>query len=60
MTGFATSWTASTADEPYNYTVLPLDQGFFPFEVPLSTSRNYDGDWQLNLTTGTRFTIAMK
>jgi hypothetical protein len=60
QTGFDVIWSATTADEPYNYTVLPLDQGFYPFDVALPSDGDYDSSWKLNLTAGTRFTVVMK
>ena len=39
--------------------VIPLDQAFYPYEVSLN-GEGYDGDWQVNMTAGTRFTIMMK
>ncbi|GFZ49910.1 hypothetical protein JCM24511_07313 [Saitozyma sp. JCM 24511] len=58
-TGFDFIWSATTVDEPYNYTVLPLDRGFYPFDVALPTDHDYEFSSILNLTAGTRFTIVM-
>ncbi|RSH89934.1 hypothetical protein EHS25_001920 [Saitozyma podzolica] len=58
-TGFDVTWSATAGDEPYNFTVLPLDQGFYPFDVALPTDLDYESSWRLNLTAGTRFTIVM-
>ena len=54
--GFDIAYTGVNAD-PYNFTVVPLDQSIFPFDVPVS---NGFLDWTVNMTTGTRFTIMMK
>jgi hypothetical protein len=59
-TGFDFICSATTVDEPYNYTVLPLDRGFHPFDVALPTDHDYEFSSILNLTAGTRFTIVMK
>lgn len=39
--------------------IIPLDQGFYPYEVELAND-GWDGDWQVNMTTGTRFTLMLK
>lgn len=54
------TWSATASDEPYNFTVLPLDQSFYPFDVALPTDIDYESSWKLNLTAGTRFTIVLK
>ena len=54
------SWSGGTEDGPYNFTVIPLDQGLFPFDVPLERGVKSMSDWMLNMTAGTRFTITMK
>lgn len=59
LKGFDVSWGASPQDQPYNMSVIPLDQGFYPYEVDLANG-GFDGDWQVNMTAGTRFTIMLK
>lgn len=60
LKGFDVSWNnVNPADQPYNMSVVPLDQGFYPYEVELANG-GFDGDWQVNMTTGTRFTLMLK
>ena len=58
--GFELKWTGLTVDGPYNFTVIPLDQGLFPYDVLLDTELSYESDWTMNMTGGTRFTVMMK
>ena len=62
MAGFDLDWSAgSSQDGPYNFTVIPLDQSFMPYDVPLSSrGPEEESDWKLNLTAGSRFTVMMK
>lgn len=39
--------------------VIPMDQGFYPYDVELAAG-GWDGDWQVNMTAGTRFTLMLK
>ncbi|WVQ78809.1 hypothetical protein IAT38_000900 [Cryptococcus sp. DSM 104549] len=57
--GFEMSWTGGREYGPYNFTVIPLDQGFIPFDVTLENDVTYQSDWVMNLANGTRFTIVM-
>nr|XP_031858479.1 uncharacterized protein CI109_006124 [Kwoniella shandongensis]KAA5525551.1 hypothetical protein CI109_006124 [Kwoniella shandongensis] len=57
--GFETSWTGGKEDGPYNFTVVPLDQGFNAYDVPLEEGVTSQSSWQLNMTAGSRFTILM-
>ena len=59
LKGFDIDWNASPQDTPYNMSIIPLDQGFYPFEVELANG-GWDGDWQVNMTAGTRFTVMLK
>lgn len=58
--GFDLQWTGGTNLEPYNLSVIPLDQGFYPFGVPLEGGDGWDNGWKVNMTAGTRFTVMMK
>lgn len=58
--GFQVSWNADSSLDPVNFTVLPLDQGFFPFDVRVDNSATYINSWTMNLTEGTRFSVMMK
>lgn len=58
--GFETSWSGGKEDGPYNFTIIPLDQGFRPFDVALQQDVPYESDWVLNLTAGSRFTVMYK
>jgi len=58
--GFEMAWSGGREDGPYNFTVIPLDQSFYPFDVELEDGVRSMSDWTLNLTAGTRFTIMMK
>lgn len=60
MSGLDLSWTGGTDGQPYNFSVIPLDQSFFPYDVPLDNTNSYESNWVVNMTTGTRFTIMMK
>ncbi|KAK8861638.1 hypothetical protein IAR55_002461 [Kwoniella newhampshirensis] len=57
--GFEMSWTGGREDGPYNFTVIPLDQSFNPYDVTLENDVPYMSDWKLNMTAGSRFTIVM-
>jgi len=59
LKGFDITWNGGQQDAPYNMSVIPLDQAFYPYEVKLDDG-GYDGDWQVNMTAGTRFTVMMK
>jgi hypothetical protein len=58
---FRISWDGLPSQGPYNFSVVPLDGGYTPWEVPLEFN-NTDGymDWKVNMTQGTIFTIIMK
>lgn len=58
--GFEVLWDGSSEDAPYNFTVIPLDQSYYPFDVKVDESSGWTNDWVLNMTAGTRFTIVMK
>jgi len=58
--GFELAWDGEKQYEPYNFTVVPLDQSFQPYDVPLENGRSSMSDWKLNMTSGARFTIMMK
>lgn len=58
--GFELGWSGSRQDGPYNFTVVPLDQSFKPFDVALKEDATSMSDWTLNITSGSRFTIMMK
>lgn len=58
--GFELAWDGPRQYEPYNFTVVPLDQSFWPYDVILERGRSSMSDWKLNMTTGARFTIMMK
>ncbi|EIW66510.1 hypothetical protein M231_02312 [Tremella mesenterica] len=59
--GFEVSWDDEMGEGPYNMTILSLDASYPPFDVPLIGGRSTIGDdsWNVNMTTGTRFTIMM-
>jgi hypothetical protein len=59
-TGFDVSLVGGGRDPPYNFTVVPLDQSFFPFDVLLNNTSGTESNWVLNLTAGSRFTIMLK
>jgi len=58
--GFEMAWSGGREDGPYNFTVIPLDQSFRPYDVPLEDGVRSMSDWTLNMTAGARFTIMMK
>jgi hypothetical protein len=58
--GFEMSWSGGREYGPYNFTVIPLDQSFRPYDVELEKGVTSMSDWKLNMTSGTRFTIMMK
>ncbi|KAK4690066.1 CDP-diacylglycerol---serine O-phosphatidyltransferase, partial [Tremellales sp. Uapishka_1] len=55
--GLELTWSGGEEDGPYNMTVVPCDQGFFPFDVVLDTTQRYETDWVMNMTSGSRFTL---
>ncbi|ORY35776.1 hypothetical protein BCR39DRAFT_568458 [Naematelia encephala] len=55
MSGFELAWNLTAS----NFTVIPLDQKFDPYDVSLTTAVNNQYDWLVNLTSGSRFTIMM-
>jgi hypothetical protein len=59
LKGFDITWNGGAQDGPYNMSVVPLDQAFYPYEVGLSNG-GYDANWRVNMTAGTRFTVMMK
>jgi hypothetical protein len=59
LKGFDLTWNSSPTDQPYNMSIIPLDQAFYPYEVELANG-GYDADWRVNMTAGTRFTVMMK
>lgn len=59
-TGFELSWDGTGQNAPYNFTVVPLQQGYYPFDVPISESTGWTRDWTVNMTQGMRFTVVMK
>ena len=59
---FEISWVDTLGTGPYNFTVLPLDSSTSPWDQPLTGGGTTTGasGWNVNMTTGTRFTIMMK
>lgn len=58
--GFELQWDGSPDQSPYNFTVIPLTQSYYPFDVVIDEKSGYSSDWVLNMTSGTRFTVLMK
>ena len=58
--GLEVAWTGDSSGAPYNFTIVPLDQSFYAFDVAAEGGRSYINDWQMNLTMGQRFTVMMK
>ncbi|WVQ74718.1 hypothetical protein IAR50_004322 [Cryptococcus sp. DSM 104548] len=57
--GLEMSWTGGSEMEPYNYTLIPLDQGFLPWTVTIPEGETWRDYWRVNMTSGTRFTMIM-
>lgn len=59
---FLISWQDTLGNGPHNFTVLPLDSSTGPWDQPLTGGGTTTGasGWNVNMTTGTRFTIMMK
>jgi hypothetical protein len=58
---FRIVWDGPSFQGPYNFSVIPLDAGYTPWEVPLSyTGGNSYMDWKVNMTRGSLFTIMVK
>lgn len=57
--GFRLTWDGDPSQEPYNFSVIPLDGGYMPWVVPLDANASYY-DWQVNMTQGSYFTIMFK
>ena len=62
---FGIAWTTSPGLAPYTCTIVPLDASYNPWQVLLTDnsdggSSNASQLWQVNMTSGTRFTIMMK
>jgi hypothetical protein len=59
---FQISYVDTLGNGPHNFTVLPLDASTGPWDQPLVGGASYDGpsSWNVNMTTGTRFTIMLK
>ena len=57
--GFELSWSGQESAGPYNFTVIPLDQKFFPYDVVIEDRVHSLSDWQLNMTEGSKFTVMM-
>lgn len=58
--GFELAWSGGREYGPYNFTVVPLDQSFRPYDVALQKGVVSMSDWRLNMTERTRFTVMMK
>jgi hypothetical protein len=58
--GFELAWTGGEERAPYNFTVIPCDQSFRPFDVVLEDGVTSMSDWKMNLTGGSNFTVMMK
>ncbi|ORY20574.1 hypothetical protein BCR39DRAFT_83261 [Naematelia encephala] len=59
--GMRIEWNGAQEDAPYNMTVIPCDQSYVPFEVPLNYTPSglAAADWRVNMTSGSRFTVMM-
>ena len=59
---FGITWTETAGVGPWYFTVVPVDGSYTPWNVLMadagSTTTNVF--WQVNMTTGTRFTLVMK
>jgi hypothetical protein len=58
---FGIGWLDTIGRSPYYFSVIPLDTGYWPWNVQLRGGADtpVDSSWIVNMTVGTRFTIVM-
>ncbi|ODO04489.1 hypothetical protein I350_05092 [Cryptococcus amylolentus CBS 6273] len=57
--GLEVQWSGGKEMEPYNITVVPLDQRYLPWDISLATGVSWGNQFVMNMTAGTRFTLMM-
>ncbi|ODN86594.1 hypothetical protein L198_07289 [Cryptococcus wingfieldii CBS 7118] len=58
-TGLEVEWTGGKEMEPYNISVIPMDQGFSPWEIVMEKGTSWANRFLVNMTAGSRFTLMM-
>ncbi|TYJ52081.1 hypothetical protein B9479_007316 [Cryptococcus floricola] len=57
--GLEVQWSGGKEMEPYNITVVPLDQRYLPWDIRLASGVSWANQFVMNMTAGTRFTLMM-
>ncbi|TYJ52080.1 hypothetical protein B9479_007315 [Cryptococcus floricola] len=58
-TGLELEWTGGKEMEPYNISVIPMDQGYLPWEIAVEKGTSWANQFLVNMTAGSRFTLMM-
>ncbi|ODO04491.1 hypothetical protein I350_05094 [Cryptococcus amylolentus CBS 6273] len=58
-TGLEVEWTGGKEMEPYNISVIPMVQGYLPWEIAVEKGASWANQFLVNMTAGSRFTLIM-